>query len=33
MMAAFAQEIEAGDGYSSRRTKEIFNQNFKDATP
>ena len=32
-MAAFAQEIEAGDGYSSRRTEEIFNQNFKDATP
>lgn len=32
-MAAFAKEIEAGDGYSSRRTQEIFNQNFKDATP
>ena len=32
-MAAFANEIEAGDGYSASRTKEIFNQNFKDATP
>ncbi|KZR85373.1 hypothetical protein MITS9509_02459 [Synechococcus sp. MIT S9509] len=32
-MMAFAKEIEVGDGYSSKRTEEIFNQNFKDATP
>ena len=32
-MTGFAKEIEVGDGYSSKRTKEIFNQNFKDATP
>lgn len=32
LMAAFANEIDFGDGYSSRRTTEIFNLNFKDAT-
>ncbi len=32
-MTAFATTIETRDGYSSRRSKEIFNQNFKDANP
>ncbi len=32
-MAVFVSDIETSERQSSRRTKEIFNQNYKDATP